>query len=403
MLEKYYRIKQALGLSINLAADGGADISACLIAVENNKLSFEKKLTSLESIEALKRQLSGKLPVAINLSGKGILHKQVELMEDVNSGNFGKVLPNANIADFYVQHFVTGNLSFVSAIRKAEADRWIEQLQQAGFEPLMLSLGPFPVQQIMPQLNIYDTYIVFDGHRIARNEQGNWTTYQPDVNAKSMFPVKVESETIDEKLIMAYTAAFQLILSEQLSLINADVPQLQNNLAEALSTRKLKAQGAVVLGVFFILLLINFILFSHLTASNAHLAEQVSQTTQSNIDIQSIGEQIKQKESLLREMGWEGNISKSVLIDQLASLLPEEVSLTEIDVDPVDQANSRIQKTMVFFNRRISVTGTSEKIIPVNEWIARLKTRSWVKNIQIDNYTYNNELNNGQFTVMINY
>jgi Tfp pilus assembly protein PilN len=276
-------------------------------------------------------------------------------------------------------------------------------LQQAGFEPLMLSLGPFPVQQIMPQLNIYDTYIVFDGHRIARNEQGNWTTYQPDVNAKSMFPVKVESETIDEKLIMAYTAAFQLILSEQLSLINADVPQLQNNLAEALSTRKLKAQGAVVLGVFFILLLINFILFSHLTASNAHLAEQVSQTTQSNIDIQSIGEQIKQKESLLREMGWEGNISKSVLIDQLASLLPEEVSLTEIDVDPVDQANSRIQKTMVFFNRRISVTGTSEKIIPVNEWIARLKTRSWVKNIQIDNYTYNNELNNGQFTVMINY
>jgi Tfp pilus assembly protein PilN len=174
-------------------------------------------------------------------------------------------------------------------------------------------------------------------------------------------------------------------------------------LAEALSTRKLKAQGAVVLGVFFILLLINFILFSHLTASNAHLAEQVSQTTQSNIDIQSIGEQIKQKESLLREMGWEGNISKSVLIDQLASLLPEEVSLTEIDVDPVDQANSRIQKTMVFFNRRISVTGTSEKIIPVNEWIARLKTRSWVKNIQIDNYTYNNELNNGQFTVMINY
>jgi hypothetical protein len=47
------------------------------------------------------------------------------------------------------------------------------------------------------------------------------------------------------------------------------------------------------------------------------------------------------------------------------------------------------------------VTGKSERIIPVNEWIARVKTQKWVKNVQLDSYTFSNELNTGQFTVLL--
>jgi len=155
--------------------------------------------------------------------------------------------------------------------------------------------------------------------------------------------------------------------------------------------------------VFFILLLVNFCLFSWLNSSNVRLTEQVSRSAQSTDDIQKINEEVQQKEGLLKVLGWEGNINKSALVDQIASLLPPEMSWKEVAVDPVNLADSRQQKQIVFYTRKIRVMGTSEKIIPVNEWIARIKTRAWVKNVQLDSYTFNSELNTGQFSIVIDY
>jgi Tfp pilus assembly protein PilN len=53
--------------------------------------------------------------------------------------------------------------------------------------------------------------------------------------------------------------------------------------------------------------------------------------------------------------------------------------------------------------QKIEVKGISPQIIPVNEWIARIKTRRWVKGVQLESYTYNNELNTGQFILTITY
>jgi hypothetical protein len=74
-----------------------------------------------------------------------------------------------------------------------------------------------------------------------------------------------------------------------------------------------------------------------------------------------------------------------------------------VAVDPIDIAATRQQKKVVFSTRNIRVTGMSERIIPVNEWLARIKTRPWVKNVQLDSYAFNSELNTGQFSVMIDY
>jgi len=39
----------------------------------------------------------------------------------------------------------------------------------------------------------------------------------------------------------------------------------------------------------------------------------------------------------------------------------------------------------------------------VNEWMARIKTKHWAKDVQLENYSFNNELNTGQFIVNITY
>ncbi|TWI98627.1 hypothetical protein JN11_02815 [Mucilaginibacter frigoritolerans] len=403
MLAKYYRINQAAGVDITIQKDGGLLIHACGISANGNQMDIVQKVPDLNNIEALKKHIPAKTPIALNLNGKGILHRQIERTDDIDASNFTKILPNADFNDFYIQHSISGERSFVSLIRKAEADRWIQQLSNSGFVPLSLSLGPFAVQNIIPQLNIYGNELIFNGHQLQRDDELNWLSYNYDEAALSRFVIKIETTLIAEKLLLPYSVAFQLVLTEQLDEIKADVPALDTALQNKLADNKLKVKGFLFLSGLFVLLLINFLVFSSLNTANAKLTEQVSRSAQSTTDVEQLKQQAGQKEALLTTLGWEGNIDKSVLIDQLASLLPQEITWKEVALNPVDLAASRIQKTIVFYSRKIRITGTSEKIIPVNEWMARIRTRKWVKNVQLDNYTFNSELNTGQFSIVIDY
>ncbi|HEY8782399.1 MAG TPA: hypothetical protein VIM16_12320 [Mucilaginibacter sp.] len=403
MLEQYYMINEATGVGITILPDGSTSINACSVTIQNNQLNFEKKVTDLNTTEGLIKHFPAKSIIALNLTGKGILQKQIERTEEINQHNFSKILPNATIDDFYVQNFISGEQSFVSVIRKAEADKWINQLIQAGFVPLMLSIGPFPVQHIISQLNIYGEEVIFYGHTIQRNEKSEWLSCQYDDSVSAPLPLKVESENIDEKLLIPYAAAFQLVLANKLEPIQAAVASLASEFQKLVQEKKLKVQGFLVLSVFFVLLLANFLVFSWLSSANTKLAEQVSRTARSSDDIQKINNQVQQKEALIKVLGWEGGVNKSALIDQVASLLPQDISWKEAFINPVDLSSSRSQKAIVFYSRKIRITGNSEKIIPVNEWIARIKTRLWVKNVTLDSYTFNSEVNTGQFIIVIDY
>src|SRR6202012_2591809 len=194
MLEQYYRINEATGVSIQLLQNGGVSIHVCGVAIKDNHLNIEKKATDLNTIEELTQHISPKAYLAINLFGKGVLQKQVEKIEEIDAGNFSQILPNANFDDFYIQNFISGEYSFVSVIRKADADRLIEIVKKQGFIPLMLTLGPFPIENIISQLNVYETEIIFNGHSIQRNSQKEWITCQYKETATTPFPLKIESE-----------------------------------------------------------------------------------------------------------------------------------------------------------------------------------------------------------------
>jgi len=403
MLQQYLGINQAVGVGIAILRDGTYVINACSITANANQLDFETKILGLQSFDELSKHFQIKSLISLNINGKGIIHKQVERIDVLSQNNFSKIFPNANLEEFYVQNFISGSWSFVSVIRRTDADKIIGQIRELGFVPIMLSLGPFPVFNILPQLNIYDAELIFDRHQISRNEEGHWVKYQYDEAAKSPFPIKVESEKIDEQLLLAYVSAFQLVMSQRIEPIKAGMETLEKVEAEALSKKKLQVYGSIVLAITFLLLLVNFIVFSSLNADNTKLAYRVSSTARTSSDIKSIRDSIKSKELELQTLGWDDGVSKAHLVDQMASCLPQELTWEQVDINPVDNNESRAERTIIFKNREIKITGLSEKVIPVNEWIARIKTQHWVKDVILDNYVFNNEANTGQFTISVSY
>jgi hypothetical protein len=403
MIQKLAAINQAIGVSLMTEADGTLDISLCQLSRKGDQLTFDKKLTGLHAVNELSKHIPAKSVIALNLTGKGILYKQVERIDEVTPNNFGQVLPNANIEDFYIQHFSSGQYSFIAVIRKAEVDNLIKGFADEGFNVVMLSLGPFAINHILPQLNVYGDDVIFDGHAIYRNEQKEWIKYQYDASMTSAFPLKIETEKIDEQIVLAYAAAFQLMMADNLDPVIADVASANLAYQETQSLRKLKAYGIMIIAALFVSLLLNFMVFSYYESSNTQLAYHVSRSTQNTTQLKDITGQIKNKEQQLQYLGWDGGISKARLTDQLAAEMPPEITWKQVEINPVDINGSRNQKILLFKDGMIRVTGLSAKIIPVNEWMARIKTKHWVKDIQLENYNFNSELNTGQFILNITY
>jgi hypothetical protein len=403
MLEPYYNIKQTVGLNIKLFPDGSVQINACSIIIERNKLNFDKKLTELDDLNALKKYFPGKTTVAISLSGKGILTKIIDAAGQIDPENFNKLMPNAKFEDFYIQNFISDEKSFVTIIRKTEADKWISRLIALDFMPLMLSLAPFPVNHVIPQLNFYDSQISFDGFEILINDKHEWLSCVEVSSSSPDVPLKVESETVDQKLVIPYAVAFQLLLADRLVPINAAIPDLASKRLELVNSKRLRAYAVIMLFFFLIILMVNFLVFTSLNSENTLLYDQMGQRAQNSTNLQKLADLVKTKESFLLDIGYDGNINKISLLDQIAANLPEGVYWQSVWQNPIDFEGSRMQKKLAFFNRKIIITGNSDHIIPLNEWIARVKMKPWVKTIQLDNYTYDNELNTGEFAVTINY
>ncbi|HWZ35435.1 MAG TPA: hypothetical protein VNW51_04710, partial [Mucilaginibacter sp.] len=252
-------------------------------------------------------------------------------------------------------------------------------------------------------LNVYEDQLIFDGHIINRDDQHNWLSCHYDSKQRAPYPLKIAGESIDEQLLLPYAAAFQLVLSSKFSPIKAIAPALDESLDRVINDKKIKVRGIAAIGVFFILLFLNFMVFSLLTNANDRMMDKVSRSTENSSELKAIETEVSQKEILVKQLGWDGSVNKSVLVDQLATLLPAEVKWRELTVNRLDWPASKIQKKLTFCDRQIRITGASDRIIPVNEWLARVKTLKWVKNVQLDSYLFNAEQNTGQFIVVINY
>jgi len=401
MLDTLWRKQEALGIHLELMGENAYRIHACELHLKGKELQITKKLTDLQSLDTLRQKCPNVNHIALTLTGKGILYKQVDALDEINSQNFSQMLPNAEFQDFYTQNFQQSDKSFVAIMRKSDVAGVLENLNEWRFAPVIISLGPFTLSPVMPQFNFYSGEVIFYKNKIRRSEAGLWESFEYQSDLRSPFPLKISAEPLDEKLVLAYSTAFQWLLSYKVSLVRIEEPRALEALQHVEQSQKLKGYGVLYGLGLFLLLFLNFIGYSHLLSENEELSGKINRNQISLHSYAEVQRQTKEKEALLQDLGWEGGGHKAWYIDQIATVLPDDIRLKGVSVNPME--NTTNQKTELFRSREILVSGLSPKILSVNEWISRMKELKWVKNIQLENYVFNQEMNSGQFSLHIYY
>ena len=388
--EKYRWLSSCAGLELHILPDNAYSGRLCSVSLEKNRLNIDKKSEAEGDLAAVLKQVPNDRPLALTLTGKGILIKKVARIEEITGDTLNKVFPNFSLETFYVQNFISGDYSFLALIRKDSADELVKKIGEAGIKLLTVGLGPFAVALVLGQINNYGEEIRFDGHLIQHNSAFEWEDYKYQPGATSRFPLKIDTEKIPERNLIAYATAFQLALFNRLSPIVIPNSITEHALAEFREEKKFKFNLSAVLAGLFVLLLVNFLVFSRYQAANEQLAAQAGRSSAGVENVKMIRNDLAEKEKQLRELGWNKGLSFAYLADRIGRSVPASITLNELSVNPERDRLGTNGEGEKYEQNIIRISGKTANPEAVNDWIYRLKDETWVNRVTLESFSPGN-------------
>ncbi|WP_199137837.1 hypothetical protein [Pedobacter sp. ASV12] len=392
-------LNTVLGVELHSLGDNSYSCRFCQLAKKDNELHIESNKVIEGPLHKVLESLPKNFPVALTLTGRGIIHKNMQVATDTLPEQvIQQAFPSIEVKDFYVQSYVQGNNALGSIIRRQGVDELLDKLGRAGLKVLMLSLGGIVTAPIWPQLNIYSTEMRFAGHGFVLTAERHFMSYSAEAGLKHDFQVKIEQELIPEENILAYASAFQLVLHEKLTPILANVERVNSAFSDFLGNASLKKKALIFLFGLFGLLLISFGLFSYYNQENAKLAQQVGAQTASADQTDLLQKNIASNEYLLKQLHWNGGYNYGFLLNEIGKSMPRQLSLHEVAVNDFKTDAEKAER-----QPSIKILGSTDNLTAVNNWIFVLKEMPWVKSAKLLKYQEDQETTAYQFSLIITY
>lgn len=395
-------LSNCAGAEVHLKQDGSYDIRLVRLSLSKKQVRIGAKKCYVGSSAKITDFVLEE-PLAITLTGKGVLIKKTARLEEASAGTLQHLFPALKLEEFYVQHFPAGAHSFVAIVRREIADAVIAVFKKHGVEVMMLSLGPFAVDQVIPQLNVYGDTLNFDGHELKLNEDKEWIEYNYIASKEEGFLLKIDIETIPQEYLLAYATAFQLILNDKLDLVEVDSEHIKKNLSMFLAGLKFKSNGTAMIILFFVLLMINFLTLSMYNSSNEELMSKAGKQSYIFENRTKLEKDLKDKELLVKNLGWNKGYKYSFLCDQIGAALPKEVTLDELQINALNGSKAGLLKDTPLELGSMKINGYTTNVYAINEWIYELKQKSWVKEVKLEKYAADDQRQTQVFTILLKY
>ena len=397
-----YKTDRVLGLEVQLLNDSDVLLDACVCVRAANSVSVPFTKSGSTSLDELVAALpEKKLPVALVITGKGIMHKKINVPGRIEAAvAFQKVFPSGNEQDFYTQvYYGAGDVAFASVIRRKKVDELIGQLQKHGLTTIDFFLGAFAAEDIFPLADNQAALaewkwaghsVVLDDKKIREYE------FNPAVNEPANFSLTVIG--VAQESLLAFGAAFHYFLP--LSDLAHNNAAVHGGYDDFRNTRAFTKLGRTSLIFILLLCLGNFLLFSSYFNKQKKLDEELALYESAVTFHRRLNLEFAQKKDFLERSGLGFSTRTSYYVDRLMYDLPADIQLSYLSLFPL---KNRIEKDSViqFDPKKVLVKGFCEKSIVLNNWINLVKTKDFVADVVLDNYIQESEKEKGRFDLSV--
>jgi Tfp pilus assembly protein PilN len=380
------------GIELRLS---GSSLMICYVVLhrKGSKLEIKEKgeATSVNEL-----RLPNSTPVALSISGKGIIHKKVAYSEGMDAGTLlQKVLPNAKPADFYVQRTADVNGSvIVSVARRNSIDELLTEFMNSRSDVVSCTLGPFCISSIITAISGTNETLRLPGHTIdfAEDVIEQYTSEENSVVDKAA----IGDEPVDAALVVPFAAGASCFTGSDLVM---DIPVVAASADEFRQGKIFRLAGAGLLIVLFTTLLSNYFLFDHYWKKKQGMEMRSSANMGAVEEYTKLKEEYDRKMQFLQGTGLLDRSQASFYADRIAMDIPEVIQLSEMNISPRERTES--ENDMQFESRVIRVTGSCRKSNELNEWIKLLGKKEWVRHVELINYKQGKADPSGEFIINI--
>ncbi len=339
--------------------------------------------------------LSVDIPLLLSIQGEGL----VQRIYPGKTDELAKHIPNIEIKDYVVQQYeLTDDRTFIALLRKERMESILNDLYNLKIAVTNVFLGFYGFIEI-PDLFSNDKgnlivgahYLEIDNKRVVSVGK----SILPDSECQGEELVLKNNETV---AIATAIVFFIRPLSQEDSMFSL----LQNNYKELAAAKLYKIVLKYLLPAMLGLLLINILLFDHLR--NELQAEEITRTDKKNLTTQV--ERLKKEIGTEKEFGEKANLGKShafaFYADRIAALNVAGIRFEELAVDPV-KTKIRSEELIGIDRGLIVLKGTVKHAEDFSNLLVLLKNVSWIRKIEKQVYTFDNDTGTAKFVVVISY
>ncbi len=373
-----------LSLQVNFISLSDFQIEGVLVSQEKND-DPQIEIISGDNLKDVLKEIPANIPVSVNIDGKGIIHK-IHNKPVAHEKVITSVLPYASEEEYEYQVFeFNKNQILYSIIKKTQLQQIVKEIQEEGLHLISLSFGPAPLKELFKD-NTGELTEISTGRFCIKHQTDDLISIE-------------ENKLIAEEVTFkgnTYNPAQQVAYANSLS-INVDGYYFSNPsfCEKGKSELKFKFFSRIVflgsLGLLFVVLLINFLIFSDLSEEVGNL-EVVYQSQVSQLDkLESKENEFQKKDKFYRNYGLRKSFEVSRYSDIIASKIPSRIKLDQMVIFPLT-GKVKLHKAIETESSKISLLGETSNDQIFNSFLNQLDSEEWIHKVQVKNYINNKDV-----------
>jgi hypothetical protein len=395
------QIKKATGMEIFITSTGEYIINAVEIIVRKGQVIKEREYYS-SSIDELAKNIQLSNPVALTITGKGVLTKKISA--DEFSGNYFDLLfPNSNPNDFYVSFNKTGGSVWIYLIRKNILADISASLMDFGFKLLFVSVGLPGIENLTPFIDVVSfPEIKTHSHliRLAKIKESIKFEISELTSEEDLIEYNIGNQYIRSSILLPFATALYLLAADISNLPAAD-DRLKEERLNFMYSQYFKKTGWAAMLCILVVLLFNFLIYSHYLKLNQEHRISENLLKSRLLDEKASLEKLNTESEFLKETGWDRLSRVSYFADRIASLVPENTMLTNMQIYPVKEDMFQDEGETHFKMDTVIISGNCDDPENLAVFLSNLKNSNMVESASIKDYSYKKEKEKGFFNMEI--
>jgi len=385
---------KVFSVHIHMSASNEQVYACCLVSRNKDSFEVRQQATGIVDPEDMYKEIPAGVPVILNITGKGILIRQIHILQAKNTDVelvIQEHFPGINPTEFSYQTYTDeGGIMWITLVRKRVLHELLRQFSQKLHAPVYVSAGPFDLLQA-PGYVARDG--VFNGLQYVLSFRNEALELVNTVQADEVSEGKHGG--IDKALEHAYATALNWLMTKGANGLNDET--VSANRSNLKFINYAKGVSWIFLIGWLTILLGNFILFNNLSASYTDNTYKFDANASALRQMDSLQQQFREQKQFLKNHNLYVQTHFGFWADRLGASTGNQIVLTDLAFFPLRERNDSV----MFDNALVKVKGTANTIFYLNDWINKLKSEKWIREITLENYDRSQSNEPGTFDVQL--